>query len=93
MRLRGRFVGAVTPQSAPSFSESGALGIGPDAAPGSGRFVRRFDVGFRGGLGYWHHGFLFRVGYILGVRNVSAETGLSARYNRAFQAALSYWRG
>ena len=90
MRLRGRFVGAVTPQSAPAFSKSGALGIGPDAAPRSGRFVRCFNAGFRGGLDYFHHGLLLRAGYDLRVRNASAEMGLPARYNYAFQAALRY---
>ena len=68
MRLRGRFVGAVTPQSAPAFSKSGALG----------------------GLGCCHHGLLFRAAYALRVRNASAEMGLPARYNRAFQACANH---
>ena len=70
VRLRGRFVGAVTFLSAPTFSKSGAL---------------------RGGC--CHHGLLCRAGYALGVRNASAEMGLPARYNRAFQAELHCWGG
>ena len=90
---RACFIGTATPQNAPASSGSSALGIRPYSAPGTGRFVRRFHAGFRSSLGHYHLGFLCRAGYILGVRNVSVGTGLPARHNRTFQAALSYWIG
>ena len=49
VRLRGRFVGAITAQSAPSFNERGTLGTESKRPPGAGRFVRRFEADSRWG--------------------------------------------
>jgi hypothetical protein len=94
--LSGRYTDTTTPQGAPAFTDSGSITAAPDAAYDYGPFVRRFDAGLQGGLGYRYQGLLFQAGYSLGLRNVAAETSLPLRgphYNRAFQASLSYLVG
>lgn len=94
--LSGRYTNTTTSQGWPTSTESGAITAAPDVAYDYGPFVRRFDAGLQGGLGYRYQQFLFQAGYSLGLRNVSAETFLTLRaprYNRAFQASLSYLLG
>jgi hypothetical protein len=92
--LNGRYTDTTTPQNGPASSESGDLSVAPDGAYDYGPFVRRYDAGLQGGLGYRYQGLLFQAGYSLGLRDVSAQNFLSVpRYNRAFQASLSYLLG
>ncbi|GAB3586478.1 hypothetical protein GCM10027345_35990 [Hymenobacter daeguensis] len=94
--LAGSFTNSTTPQNGPSSFASGSLTAAPEAAYDYGSFVRRYDAGLQGGLGYRYQQLLFQAGYSLGLRNVSAEAFQllrAPRYNRAFQASLSYLLG
>lgn len=86
----------------PSDTEySGKVKAGDVFSYTDNRYSQRVDVGLQAGIGYRLNGWQVQAGYSLGLRDMSASFQSydgtryreAARYNRAFQLALSYLIG